>query len=315
MLAKQEVTVPRHLANRGLEFSEAHTESLMDMAPISGLDFFPPTKPAMYYLPRYVVDKDNECFRLFEQDVDLVKQESFTTLTGVVYYTTRHRVKRQMPAYQRGVINPIECSSPDGVTGFGNPGGDCRFCALSAWPTKEERAIALAQGNMAAARPRCEDRWYMAFKDERVATPSFLDLTGGHRIPIEKFETQLGQMGVTWFDVVVKMSVLTRENRPEIQFSIEAAVPSRYDPLFPVITAQRSLAVAVIAQFCSNEGWAERQNAAIVEAPQASGPASLNPGAMDLDDNLEDIPPHIQQEAEEQGLPLTSPFEIQDLPF
>jgi hypothetical protein len=54
-------------------------------------------------------------------------EESVKEATGVIISWRRARVYYQMPA-GRGGKKPPDCSSTDGLTGIGDPGGECRNC-------------------------------------------------------------------------------------------------------------------------------------------------------------------------------------------
>lgn len=59
-------------------------------------------------------------------------EDSDRVIQGVIVYFTTPRGKWDAPLDQNDPAPP-SCSSPDGVVGYGNPGGPCKTCKFNQW--------------------------------------------------------------------------------------------------------------------------------------------------------------------------------------
>jgi len=54
-------------------------------------------------------------------------------VVGVIVWTSIGRARWEIPFEDSSGGGPPDCSSSDGITGFGNPGGDCATCPFAQW--------------------------------------------------------------------------------------------------------------------------------------------------------------------------------------
>ena len=59
------------------------------------------------------------------------------TIEGIIIHRTFPRAYWETNLDDSGSKTPPDCSSPDGVKGFGNPGGDCHSCPFNQWGSAE----------------------------------------------------------------------------------------------------------------------------------------------------------------------------------
>ena len=306
-LARLDVpAVSMQLERQGIQASEEHTVSMLQLQHANSLEYYSdPTqdlaRPAMSYLPRYVVDKENECFRLFDKLKPALRdQEAVKEFTGVMYYVTQHRRMRRKAYDGVGEDNQPVCNSPDGLKGFGIPGGDCFkienmrrnvACPHAVWPSKEAAAAARAAGNWAGTRSQCEDRWHLFLKVPEKAVPIYIDGTGQQRIPIEAYRERLMQNGAQFQDVITQVTVKTTGNSPILNFRCVGGVDQSVIGIGEMIEQQRKLAWAMCFQYAQQVGdWAQQQEEIAMEQERQA--TRINPDS---------IPDYIHKQAEELG--------------
>lgn len=54
-------------------------------------------------------------------------------VVGVIVWTSIGRARWEVPFEESSGGGPPDCSSSDGITGFGSPGGDCSTCPFAQW--------------------------------------------------------------------------------------------------------------------------------------------------------------------------------------
>ena len=54
-------------------------------------------------------------------------------IEGIIIHHTLPRARWETDLEEGGIKSPPDCSSPDGITGYGDPGGDCFTCQFNEW--------------------------------------------------------------------------------------------------------------------------------------------------------------------------------------
>ena len=246
--------ISRALKNMGLEMDEEMTEGLVEMADVAHLDTFVEEgsdTPGLGYMTRYVIDRDEPVFNKTEYGVDQKDWETVEVLEGVIIDIKPYRNKRKNRGYVPGDDNPIECASPDMVSGVGDPGGDCRGCWYSEWPTDEEK-----RGGIRS--PWCGDRWRVFFKNEAELMPQYLDLPGGYKNSLDSYRRELKKRGAQTWQVITQMQVRQGDNKSFLECDIIGTINSEDEQVTTAISAMQHCIAACIVQY---SGWHLRYQA------------------------------------------------------
>lgn len=243
----------RAMLRRGLEVDAEHMESIRDMESVTGPSHYADPnndgRPGLFQLTRYSMDKDSQCFRMFDPEKEFAEQDSLEKLEGVVFFVDPHRQLREYPVYDPKIVNRILCASGDGIIGHGKPGGKCISCQYSKWPTKETQQAMRLAGRMAEARPRCEDRWYIFFKGLDAAIPSYLDLPGSQKYHLEKYASALSKDGAKPWQVVSVLQTRTVDNRPRIILEPVSLLDTRDAELVRIIEVQTAIMHHLVQEY------------------------------------------------------------------
>ena len=286
----------RALKNMGIEVDEEMTEGLAEMADVAHLDTFIEAgsdTPGLGYMTRYVVDRDSPVFGKTEYGVDQKDWETVEVLEGVIIDIKPYRNKRQNRGFVPGDDNPIECASPDMITGIGEPGGDCRGCWFAEWPTDEEK-----RGGIRS--PWCGDRWRVFFKNEAELMPQYLDLPGGYKNSLDSYRRELKKRGAQTWQVITQMQVRQGDNKSFLECDIIGAINSEDEQVTAAISAMQTCISACIIQY---SGWhlryqATRKRDSDSEYPGPSGiPVEVEGTARDPQAQANTAPPRPAPQA------------------
>jgi len=129
--------------------------------------------------------------------------EQRRSLTGVVLDVTRHRAF--WPGAFSGTNAPPECSSADGVTGVGDPGGTCACCPHA---FREN-------GKAAACRLTCE---CLLILDSDLL-PTILVASPTSVRPVAKFLLSLAKRGLHYHDVLASFGLERATSNSGIAFA------------------------------------------------------------------------------------------------
>lgn len=129
-------------------------------------------------------------------------------LVGVIVHWREPRSYWRESFDATGGGTPPDCSSDDGVTGNGDPGGDCATCPLSKFGSSEKgRGQACRQSRLLFLL-RENDRLPIVV----VAPPSSLK-------GLSKFFLRLAGAGLKYHDVVVRLSLTKTKNKDGIAYA------------------------------------------------------------------------------------------------
>ena len=147
-------------------------------------------------------------------------------VTMVILMAARHRQLRDRSDEDD---QPIICQSPDGVTGHGDPGGDCATCPMGKWGGP-------------GVKPECTDirsyvcylpdlnipvRWDLARTGIRAATliDNLVAMTGYGNLAIEVESKQAGRGTKTYFQAIPVKTTMP-ELAPDVQEAIGRIIGS-----------------------------------------------------------------------------------------
>jgi hypothetical protein len=160
-----------------------------------------------------------------EDDTDTVKEFSAVILhhhTLNCYYKTKYS----------GGNNPPDCGSFDGITGEGDPGGECRNCPLNQFGSAEE-------GNGKA----CKNRRRLYVLREGEVFPLLLSLPTGSLKEFTKYIKKLLSKGKRANMVVTRFTLKKATSSggvvySQAQFAVDRPLSSQEQPLINDMTAQ-----------------------------------------------------------------------------
>lgn len=103
---------------------------------------------------------------------------------------------------------PPQCSSPDGKTGYGDPGGECKECPLAQFNSAEE-----GRGQACKAMQRLlllgEDDWL----------PTMLTLPPTSLKAFKLYMTSMARQGRIFYSVITEIGLTTETNSSGIEYS------------------------------------------------------------------------------------------------
>jgi hypothetical protein len=160
-----------------------------------------------------------------EDDTDTVKEFSAVILhhhTHNAYYKTKNT----------GGNNPPDCGSFDGVTGEGDPGGNCKSCPLNQFGTADE-----------GAGKACKNRRRIYVLREGEVFPLLLSLPTGSLKEFTKYIKKLLGKGKKSNMVVTRFSLKKATSSggvvySQAQFAIDRALTSQEQALIDNLTEQ-----------------------------------------------------------------------------
>jgi hypothetical protein len=160
-----------------------------------------------------------------EDDVDTVKEFSAVILhhhTLNCYYKTKYT----------GGNNPPDCGSFDGVTGEGDPGGDCKSCPLNQFGTADE-----------GAGKACKNRRRIYVLREGEVFPLLLSLPTGSLKEFTKYIKKLLSKGKRANMVVTRFTLKKATSSggvvySQAQFAVDRPLSPQEQPLINDMTVQ-----------------------------------------------------------------------------
>jgi hypothetical protein len=207
--------------------------------------------------------------------------EQRRSLTGVVLDVTRHRAF--WPGAFSGTNAPPECSSADGVTGVGDPGGTCACCPHA---FREN-------GKAAACRLTCE---CLLILDSDLL-PTILVASPTSVRPVAKFLLSLAKRGLHYHDVLASFGLERATSNSGIAFA--RLVPKMLRALEPHERARMREIVAALG--FSGSAPAAPASTAPPPAP-AHAPAVVIPEHALVDPGTDDdVPPPAASDDDTDG--------------
>jgi hypothetical protein len=104
---------------------------------------------------------------------------------------------------------PPQCSSPDGVTGFGDPGGSCRSCPYAQW---ESAASGRGQA--------CKAMWRLFILREGAILPYLLTLSPTSLKPFQTYMTTLAFTATPYYLAITRIGLDKAKNADGIDYSV-----------------------------------------------------------------------------------------------
>lgn len=135
-----------------------------------------------------------------EDDVEMVKE-----ITGVILYN--HPAFSYYTEKYTGGNNPPDCGSFDGVTGHGNPGGNCGSCPYNQFGSGEGQSKA------------CKNRRMLYILQEGELFPQILSLPTGSLKEFTKYVKRQLSKGRRLNQIVTKISLKKATSSSGITFS------------------------------------------------------------------------------------------------
>jgi len=103
---------------------------------------------------------------------------------------------------------PPRCSSPDGVTGYGDPGGSCRACPLAQWES--------AQDGRGQA---CKAMWRLFVLRQGAILPYLLTLAPTSIKPFQVYMTTLSFTATPYYRAISRISLEKARSANGIDYS------------------------------------------------------------------------------------------------
>ena len=121
-------------------------------------------------------------------------------IEGVIVYI--HDSRTYYPTKNAGNVPP-ECSSRDGVTGYGKPGGKCKECPLAQWDS--------AEGESNAQACKQSKELFMLIGDSVL--PTRVSLPPTSLKAVEKFKLQMVTKRMQYRHCIVRLSLVKAQNK------------------------------------------------------------------------------------------------------
>lgn len=149
------------------------------------------------------------------------------TVDGVIAFWRDARIYWPNPI-EESDGRPPQCRSEDGVTGIGNPGGECLVCPFAQMDSRRD-------GRPGSA---CSQRRMVFILTPGRVLPYLLSLPITSVKPMRKYNLDLASKRQTYWSVVTSWRLERTENRDGIDYSV--AIPKRVREL----DAQEKAAIA-----------------------------------------------------------------------
>jgi hypothetical protein len=134
-------------------------------------------------------------------------EHTLDRIIGVIAFARDTRVYYRT-AFGKGNGNqPPDCSSSDGITGQGKPGGECSRCPLAEFGSAEE-------GGGQACR---QVKQLFVLRDE-LLLPDVVSLPPTSLKAVRQFFLQLTRQGLAYWEVIVSLELEKITNAAGIQF-------------------------------------------------------------------------------------------------
>ena len=118
-----------------------------------------------------------------------------------------HPIRAYFKTKFSGTANPPDCGSLDAVTGFGEPGGDCKSCPFNAYDSGENGSKA------------CKERHRLYLLREGELFPVMLSLPTGSLKELSRYLMRLLTKGIKSTEVVTKFTLVKATNKGGIVYA------------------------------------------------------------------------------------------------
>jgi hypothetical protein len=202
--------------------------------------------------------------------------ERHVTVTGVI---TAFRAARAYwkKAYGTGRMGPPDCSSRDGFTGEGSPGGDCTACPLAAFGTARA-----ADGN-AGPGTACKELRQLLILLPGQMLPHLLAVPPTSLANFTKYSLNLISAGASYWTVTTRLTLEPATNAGGIQyarirFALYGSLPeAEAERLAPYHERMRSLLAPLVVDTTAYEILPEPAGAATTATGQLPEPPRDTP--------------------------------------
>ena len=134
-------------------------------------------------------------------------EDSTKSLDGIIVHWTSPRAY-WTTGMEVGGNTPPDCSSHNGETGYGNPGGECFGCPLNAWGS--------AEGGSGKA---CKEKRMLFLLRSTDLLPIVIQAPSTSIQPVKKYLLRLASQGLPYWSVVTRLSLEKASNATGIAFS------------------------------------------------------------------------------------------------
>ena len=182
-------------------------------------------------------------------------------VTGVILHN--HPVYSRYIEKYTGGSNPPDCGSYDGITGIGNPGGECASCYYNQFGSGEGQSKA------------CQNRRMLYILQEGELFPLVLSLPTGSLREFTKYVKRQLSKGRRLSQVVTKISLKKASSGSGIAFSqavfsmdrvLTAEEKIALEPLTAQMRAYASNLIASAAMPEDKEGFIDAETGEVIEA-------------------------------------------------
>lgn len=146
---------------------------------------------------------DTTLFQIPSEDPENPEFEK--EFSAVILY--HHPIRAYFKEKFTGASNPPDCGSLDGVTGYGNPSGDCKNCVYNEFGTGENGSKA------------CKERQRLYLLREGELFPVILSLPTGSLKELSRYLMRLLSKGIKSNEVVTKFSLIKATNKGGIAYA------------------------------------------------------------------------------------------------
>ena len=170
---------------------------------------------------------DTTLFQIPSEDPE--EPEFEKEFTAVILH--HHPIRAYFKTKFTGASNPPDCGSLDGLTGYGNPGGDCKTCPFNEFGTWENDAKA------------CKERQRLYLLREGELFPVVLSIPTGSLRELGRYLMRLLSKGLKSNAVVTRFSLSKATNKGGIvyakaAFKVERRLTAEELPLIVKLSEQ-----------------------------------------------------------------------------
>lgn len=166
-------------------------------------------------------------------------------IDGVIVFTKIGRSFWATDFENSGGGSPPDCSSPDGRTGVGNPGGNCKTCAKAVFGSDE--------GGRAQA---CKQQRFVFLLRAGANLPTVLVLPPTSLKPMKQWLFQISGKGKRYWEFLTRFELVKRSNKGGIQYAeVKPTVVRELTP--EELTSVRAFAERTAETFASYHEGAE----------------------------------------------------------
>jgi len=133
-------------------------------------------------------------------------EDSAKTLDGIIVHWTAPRA-HWATGLEVGGNTPPDCSSHDGETGYGEPGGECFSCPLNQWGS--------AEGGTGKA---CKEKRMLFLLRANDLLPVVIQAPSTSIQPMKKYLLRLASQGLPYWSVMTKLSLEKAQSSTGIAF-------------------------------------------------------------------------------------------------